>query len=172
MPTIQTERLLLRLAKKSDASAVYTNWTRDPQISKYMRWNTHASINHTIEWLDATAARGFDGKVYDWLFILKETGKPIGSGGIFYNSTHNMFELGYCVMRPLWGKGFATEAARAILQFAKQELGQTKFFACHAKENVVSGKILKKLGFVYSNDSSYSKFDGSQTFESCDYFLG
>jgi len=99
MPTIQTERLLLRLGKASDAEAVYNNWASDV------------------------------------------------------------------------GQGFATEAARGILQFAKDDLAQTKLFACHAKENVVSGKILKKLGFVYSNDSSYSKFDGSQTFESCDYFL-
>ena len=167
---IETERLLLRLAKVSDAEAVYNNWVSDPQVSKFMRWNTHTSIDETKEWLAATEARGFTDNVHDWLFVLKETGEPIGSGGVFYNSTCDALELGYCVMRPLWGKGIASEAAKAILQFATEKLGKTKIYACHAKENMASGKILEKLGFVYTGDTSYAKFDNSQKFESSEYF--
>jgi len=169
----ETERLLLRPAKVTDAEAIYNNWTSDPAVSHFMRWNTHQSIDETIEWLTRMEAElSNPNKTFcDWIFVLKETNQPIGSGGIFYNKTHDMLEVGYCLMKSRWGQGFATEAARGILNFAMTELGASKFFACHAKENTASGKIIEKLGFVYKSDSQYSKFDGSQTYETREYFL-
>jgi len=171
--TFETERLLLRPAKITDAKAIYTNWTSDPSVSHFMRWNTHRSIDETVEWLTRMEAElSNSNKTFsDWLFICKETNQPIGSGGVFQNKTHNMLELGYGLMKSRWRQGLATEAARGILNFAIAEYGIRKFFACHAKDNPASGGILEKLGFVYRSDGQYSKFDGSQTFETREYFL-
>jgi len=170
-PVLESERILLRPLKVSDAQAIYTNWTSDPDVAQFMRWSTHSSINETITWLTSEEAKVSDSGLYDWLFVLKETGEPFGSGGVFHNNTHNMFELGYCIMKKYWGNGLTTEAARTILNFAECKLAQNTFFACHAKDNPASGRILEKLGFTYKNDGQYSKFDNSRTYETREYFL-
>ena len=169
-PVLESERIILRPAKLSDAEAIYSNWASDPEVAKYMRWNTHSSIEETKTWLTGVEASVADDN-YDWLFVLKETNEPFGSGGIFYNSTHDKFEIGYCLMKQRWGQGFAYEAAFVILDFAINVLGKKEFFACCAFENLASAKILEKLGFMYKNDGEYSSFDCSRTFKSREYFL-
>jgi len=149
-PILKSERVLLRPLKVSDAQIIYNNWTSDPDVAEFMRWSTHSSVNDTITWLTYEEAKIPDSDLYDWLFVLKETDEPFGSGGLFFNSTHNMFELGYCIT---------------------YRLNQNKFFACHANDNPASGRILEKLGFVYKNNAQYSKFDGSRTYESREYFF-
>ena len=170
-PILETQKLRLRPAKVSDAEAVYNNWASDPSVTKYMRWNTHGSIDETIEWLTRAESVVSDKNSYDWLFVLKETNEPIGSGGVFVNTKHDAHELGYCIMQSRWGQGFAVEASKEILRFAADELGATEFFATHAKDNPASGKVLEKLGFVYKSDGEYSSFDGKREFKSCEYFL-
>jgi len=169
-PILESRRIISRPAKITDADAIFNNWTSDPDVSHFMRWNTHASIDETVAWLTGVEANIANDN-YDWLFVLKKTGEPFGSGGIFFNATHDVYELGYCIMKREWGKGFATEAARTILDFATRELGLTKFFACHAVKNPASGKVLQKLGFVYSGDGSYTSFDGKRAHATHDYFL-
>ena len=169
-PTLETTRLILRPGKITDAELVFKNWTNDPNVSKFMRWNTHSTVADTAEWLTQVEANVGKENAFDWLFILKESNQPIGSGGVFYSSTHNMMEIGYCLMQKCWGQGLATEAAQRMMDFAIKDLGQTQLYACHAKDNPASGSIIKKLGFVYSNDSVYPNFDGSTEFESCEYF--
>ena len=168
-PILETKRLILRPGKVSDAQAVFNNWTSDPDVAEFMRWSTHSSIDQTIAWLTDAEANVSDEKSYDWLFVQKETNAPIGSGGIYYNETQGMFEVGYGLMKQCWGMGYVTEAARAIQKFAICELNQTKLYACHAMENPASGKILEKLGFVYTGDGEYSSFDGKRTFKSRGY---
>jgi len=169
-PMLETERMLLRPAKIADAQAIYNNWTSDPDVARFMRWNVHCSVEETVEWLARTVANVANENSYDWLFVLKETNEPIGSGGVFYSKKHDMFEIGYGIMKARWGQGFATETATAIMEFAVEELGKTQLYACHANENPASGSILKKLGFVYKGDGEYSSFDGKRVFQCKEYF--
>jgi ribosomal-protein-alanine N-acetyltransferase len=64
-----------------------------------------------------------------------------------------------------------TEASRAMLGFAIQRLLEARFFGRHAKENPASGRVMKKLGFVYQKDGTYSSFDGARTFDCKEYIL-
>jgi ribosomal-protein-alanine N-acetyltransferase len=73
-------------------------------------------------------------------------------------------------MKKYWGLGLATEASRAMLTFAVDELNEKNFYARYVKENTASGRVLEKLGFVYKQDGEYSAFDG-RVFESREYFL-
>jgi len=169
-PQLETERMLLRPAKVEDAQIIYNNWTSDPDVAKFMRWNVHGSVDETIDYLTRTEINVADENSYDWLFVLKATNEPIGSGGVFHSKKHDMFELGYGIMKACWGKGFATEAATAIMKFAIEELGKTQLYACVANENPASGSVLKKLGFVYKGDGEYSSFDGKRVFQCKEYF--
>ena len=170
-PILETERLLLRPLKISDAETIYNNWATDPEVIKYVRWNAHQSIDVTVEWLSSAEENITSEKNYDWGFILKETGEMIGSGGVYYNDEQKMFEIGYVTMKKYWNKGLTTEAAKVIVDFAVNELNQTTLYACYAKENIASGRIMEKCGFVYQRDGEYSSFDGKRTFEGREYFL-
>jgi len=170
-PTIKTERLTLRPFLLSDAQDVFDTWTTDSEVSKFMRWNTHTSLKETTEFITLAIENIPSPHSYDWIFILNETGKPIGSGGLYWKEKYKMFELGYCLAKKAWGQGFAVEASVGILDFAKQMLNEDQFFAEYVKENSASGRVLEKLGFVYHSDGEYSTFDGKTTFQSCNYFL-
>ncbi|MCL2034559.1 MAG: GNAT family N-acetyltransferase [Oscillospiraceae bacterium] len=170
-PTIETDRILLRPLKISDAEAVFKKWANDPGVTKYMRWNTHQTINETIEWLTFEEKNIASGDSYSWGFVYKENDELFGSGGMIHNKDIRMFEIGYVLMEKYWNMGLATEAAKAFIDFAVKELKQTSFFAVHAKENPASGKVMEKLGFIYDKDGSFTSFDGKRTFECRDYIL-
>ena len=170
-PILETERLLLRPLKISDAEAIYNNWATDPEVSKYVRWSAHQSIDVTVEWLSSAEKNITSEKSYDWGFVLKETGEIIGSGGVYYNDEQKMFEVGYVMMKKHWNKGLTTEAAKAMVDFAVNKLKQTELYARYAKENVASGKVMEKCGFVYRSDGEYSSFDGKRTFQGREYFF-
>lgn len=170
-PVIETERLILRPLTVGDARAVFEGWASDQEVTRFLRWNLHKNIEETKEWLvsEETAAMGED--VFNWGFVLKENQKLIGSGGLIYSHQHQMYELGYTLARDLWGKGLTTEAAKRIVEYARDELKIKRLFAAHAISNVASGKIIKKIGFTYKREGTYLSFDGSRTFQSKEYIM-
>ncbi len=170
-PILESERIILRPLKVSDAEHIFKSWTSDPEVAKFMIWDLHKSVEDTIKWLNSVEQGIDDENQYIWGFVLKETGKLFGSGGITYKSEHNCYELGYNIMKKYWGQGLTTEAGRAILDFAVNCLGEKKFFCRHAVDNIGSMKVMTKLGFQYFADSSYSSLEGKKYFESKDYYL-
>lgn len=170
-PVIETERLTLRPLTVGDAKAVFEGWASDQEVARFMRWNLHKNIEETKEWLvsEEIAAMGED--VFNWGFMLKENQRLIGSGGLIYSRQHQMYEIGYTLARDFWWKGLTTEAAKRIVEYAKDELKIKRLFAAHAIDNVASGKIIKKIGFTFQKEGTYSSFDGSRTFQSKEYIM-
>ncbi|GEM_PF-2803310 len=95
----------------------------------------------------------------------------IGSIGFLWNEKIGMYEIGYIITRAAWGKGIVTEAGKKIILFAKEELGANEMFAKHAVDNVASGRVLEKLGFIFRGTGTYKKFSGSETFNCKEYVL-
>lgn len=170
-PVIETERLILRPLKVEDAETIFEGWATDQEVARFMRWNLHKNINETKEWLIFEEAATTGESTYNWGFVLKENQRLIGCGGLIFSQEHQMYEIGYNLARNCWGKGFATEAAKRIVEYAKHELKVTQLFATHAKENVSSGKVIEKIGFIYQNEGIYSSFDGSKVFQSKEYIM-
>ncbi len=170
-PVIETERLLLRPLTVKDAEAIFEGWARDKDVARYMRWNPHKSIEETIEWLAGEEAAAEREDIYNWGFVLKADQKLIGSGGLIFSEKHQMFEIGYNLAQDYWGKGFATEAARRIVEYASEKLKIKILFATHATDNVASGKLIEKIGFHYRDEGTYSSFDESRMFQSKEYIM-
>ena len=170
-PILETERLILRPLTVSDAETVFANWTSDPDVARFMRWERHKSISETQEWLAAEEELIERDSVYNWGFGLKETGELIGSGGLVFIESKVMYELGYNIMKKCWGQGIATEAAQRIIDFGKNELKQKQFYCCHAKDNPASGNVMTKIGFRYQQDGTYSSWNQERMFESKEYLL-
>ena len=170
-PILETDRIILRPMKTSDAEEIFNNWATDFDVLKYVRWNAHESINVTREWLAFEEENLENSNSYQWAFVNKGNGEIFGSGGLTYAEERKMFEIGYAIMKKYWNQGFATEFADAMIDFAINCLKQTNIFGKHAKENPASGKVLEKAGFVYYGDVEYSSFDGQRVFDSKEYIF-
>lgn len=162
---IETERLFLRPLAVSDAKDVF-EWVSDPIVNRFMPYSVYENISQVEEWLSSLAD-----EENEFAFCLKETGKVIGSGSITFNPERNAYELGYNINRAFWGCGYATEAAKAMIQWAYQELGARDFCANHAKANTASGNVIKKCGLQFDHYGQYSRFDGSETFDAVCYIM-
>lgn len=170
-PILETERLLLRPLTVDDVESAFINWTSDPDVAKFMRWAVHKNVSETREWLASDEALIESDEVYNWGFLLKRTGELIGSGGLVFKESAGMYELGYNIMKKYWSQGLTTEAAKAIIDFGKNELMQKQFYCCHAKDNPASGKVMTKVGFRYQNDGVYYSWNQERKFESKEYLL-
>ena len=158
--TLETERLILRPLTVADAEHIFTTWTSDPQVTRYMIYPTHASVEVTRSWLaDVEKNRDSEEEV-DLGFELKATGKLIGSGGAYYKADKKAYSIGYNIARDYWGNGYATEAMTAIMQYLIKEKGAKRFISEHAVDNLASGRVMEKLGLKYYADGSYAKYDG------------
>lgn len=169
-PVLETERLVLRPLSAADAKAAWL-WTSDREVNEYMNYTVHKSLEDTLAWLKQEEESLESDSMYDFGFVRRDSGELIGSGGLNFNQDYNMWELGYNLRRDCWNQGYVTEAAEAILRFGKEQLRIHRFFGRHAKDNPASGRVLQKNGFIYVQDGSYKKADGSRTFSSQEYIL-
>lgn len=155
---IETERLILRPLTENDANDVF-EWAGDPIVNKYMPYPVHKSPVTVREWISSIKPEN-----NEFGFVLKETGKVIGSGNIRPES-ETQYTVGYNINRAYWGKGYATEAASAMIRWAHDTLGIQEFTAQHATANTASGNVLRKCGFQFDRFGQYSRYDGSEIFD-------
>ena len=83
-----------------------------------------------------------------YLVELKAVGEPIGMCGLIKRETLKDVDLGFSFLPGYWGKGYAFEAASAVLSYANRTLGLSRIVAITSPDNVPSGKLLEKLGFL------------------------
>ena len=91
------------------------------------------------------AAKGQDRRLPHFLVTLPATGEVIGSVGLAAQDDGEV-ELGYWIARSHWGRGYAPEAARAVLRLART-IGHRRIVAGHFVDNPTSGRVLAKIGF-------------------------
>ena len=174
---IETTRLILRPLTPADAETAYYGWTGDAEVAKYVSWLPHHSIDDTIEWLrEIEWKQDGAGNIapndnYIWGFVLKETGELFGSGGLIWEESYRLFQVGFNIMKSHWNHGYTTEAMKAILDFSVKRLGITRVAGGHAKENFASARVIEKLGFVYDREDITPHVDGARFFDSREYFL-
>ena len=125
---IDTERLILRKFKNTDAEEIFNNWLSDTEVSKYMVWNHQKNIEETKRWLEKCIAKYEKLDSYNWGIELKESGELIGS--ISANKADNIdecYEIGYAIGRRFWRNGYATESLKAVVEYLIKEVGIRKF---------------------------------------------
>lgn len=91
-----------------------------------------------------------------WPIFEKASGDFIGCCGVRpYESETDSYEIGFHLRKKFWGKGYASEAARAVINYCFAELNASKLFAGHHPQNNNSKKLLQRLGFQYIGDNYY-----------------
>lgn len=163
---IETERLILRPLKIEDAEAVY-QWVTDERVTRYMNYNTYTSLEEVVGWL--TALQEPD-EEYHFGFVRKEDGLLIGSGSIGPESNRKEFwHFGYNFRYDCWGKGYATEATKAMMNFANVHFNVVNFSSSHVEQNKASGHVMEKCGLHFVKYGQFQKLDGSNKMRSMEY---
>jgi len=149
---IETERLLLRLFELKDIEVSY-EMNLDTEVSRYTGDGGVVS-KEEIERRIKEDVMG-DYKKYGFgrfAVELKETGACIGFCGLKFLPDMKETDLGFRFMSEHWGKGYATEAAKACHEYGFNELGLKRIIAMVLPANLGSIRVLEKLGFEYETD--------------------
>ena len=164
--TIETDRLILRRLMPTDYKAM-SAWTKDARVYKYLLGNPIQDEQDIINYIRRNDPNSKSR--YVMLILDKKDGHAIGVVGCSYDKEDTSWEISYSIRYDDWGKGYSTEAAIGLRDYLIDENGATLFKGECAKENIASRRILEKMGLVYNHDSSYTKHDGSVTYESMVY---
>ena len=146
---IETERLLLRRPKQSDAQAIYDRYASDREVTRYLSWPRHRSVADTLAFLSLSDSEWQRWPAGPYLAFTSANGAPgalIGSTGLFYKSPTRAV-TGYVFAKEAWGNGYATEALQAMVELAKQTGVERLEAICHA-EHMPSAHVLEKCGFI------------------------
>lgn len=147
---LDTGRIILRRFTVQDASDMFQNWASDPEVTKYLRWRPHPSMEATASLLAEWVKSYSDPNYYQWAIELHENGKVIGSIGILDPSCSDASgEIGYCMGKAWWGQGLMTEALTAVEAFAFEEVGFNRLEAFHSVNNPASGRVMQKGGMRF-----------------------
>ncbi len=145
--TLETDRLILRKFTPEDAEDMYENWASDPEVTKYLTWPVHTSVDVTKKLLEIWVQRYRDDNSYNWAIEYKETGRVIGNISVVkLNEAVESADMGYCMSRALWGRGIMPEALKAVIAFLFDEVGLNRIAACHDPGNSKSGRVMEKAG--------------------------
>lgn len=148
-PTLRTERLVLRPFELDDVPDV-TRLAGDAEVASTTLNIPHPYAPEMAEsWIRAHATWWGAGELANFAVTLRESGEVVGAIGLVLNTRHENAELGYWIGRPYWGRGYATEAARAVVEFGLDGLGLHRVHAHHFTRNPASGRVLLKVGMRY-----------------------
>lgn len=146
--TITTERLVLRIFEKSDAETV-TKLCNNYNIYKNTLYLPYPySIDYALSWIENHLDNFNVDKSYEFAITDKGTGKLYGAIALSNNQRFHNGEIAYWIGEEFWGNGYATEASKAILEFAFNVKQYHKVYARHFASNLASGKVIEKLGML------------------------
>lgn len=143
---IETSRLALRRPVAADAGAIYTRYSSDTEVTKYVGWPTHQSIEQTKAFLAFSEAEWNRWPAGPYLIERQGDRELLGGTGLAFESP-TAAATGYVLARDAWGHGYATEALTAIVDVARQLGVQQLFALCHPNHGA-SIHVLEKCGFV------------------------
>ena len=147
--TLITNRLILRKVKKEDAEPMFYNWASDPEVTKYLTWPPHQSVEVTKSIIEAWIKEDENPQINRFMITTKESGEPIGSIDVV-GYVDGAPEVGYCLARNYWNKGYMTEAFKALIDYLFN-LGFTKIVIEADTQNIGSNKVIEKCGFAFTH---------------------
>lgn len=145
---LETERLILRRQVREDTPTLVALWT-DDGVTRFM--GGPRDPDKLQEIFQATAADPF-ADAYDlWPVVEKDSGHVVGHCGVLDKEVEGRqaFELVYVFARDVWGRGYATEMASSLRDFAFERLSLSKLIALIEPENKASARVAEKVGMRF-----------------------
>jgi [ribosomal protein S5]-alanine N-acetyltransferase len=149
LPTLETERLILRKLTLDDAQDMF-EYAQDSEIARLGLWQPFYTLQDSIDDLNSVLEGYAQGKMMTWAMEHKEDRKMIGRLVLgHYEPDDARADLGYAMNRRYWGKGYATEAIRRVVKFGFEELSLNRIGAVVLPENIASIRVLEKAGLKF-----------------------
>lgn len=170
---IETDRLILRRYVIEDADAMYKNWASDSEVTKFLTWQPHSSVDVSrsiiVDWLKEYS----DEKYYHWAIVLKDNrNEPIGGISVVHMKEDiSMVHIGYCLGRAWWRRGIMSEALKAVMDFMFDTVEVNRVEARHDPMNPNSGKVMQKCGMKYEGTLRSADRNNQGICDACYYAL-
>ena len=147
LPTITTQRLVLRPLTSDDADAVFDIFS-DDEVMRYWSTVPMTSREEAVTLLEEIAAFFKNRELFQWGVADRVTNRIVGTCTLFQMVwRHRRAEIGYALNRECWGKGFGREAVGALIDFAFDTLQLERLEADTDPRNHRSRSMLGRLGF-------------------------
>lgn len=159
MPPLETKRLLLRKLTLDDANDMF-EYACEPDITKYVPWEYHKSIEDTLTFLRTVMKKYEENIGADWGIVLKESNKLIGTIGVRLSPENARAEIGYALSKNYWNKGITIEAMNEIIRFGFNKMDLNRIEARAQVKNVASQRVMIKAGMTYEGtirEESFAK---------------
>lgn len=148
-PTLTTQRLVLRPLDQSDASRVQ-ELAGDSRIAATTKAIPHPHPDGLAEsWISTHPEHWQNGSCMTCAVVEAATGSLVGVVGLM-EIGNSEAELGYWIGVPYWRKGYCSEAAQVLVEYAFQALPISRIHAVHLSSNPASGRVLRKTGFRHT----------------------
>lgn len=147
--TLETPRLILRRARPDDAQLMFDNWANDPDVTKFLTWPPHRSVEVTKQIINSWVAQYEKDGYYQWVIVLKEIDQPIGSLIVNTVGRAESAHVGYCIGKAWWHRGLMSEALQRVIDFLFDEVGYHRVESLHDPNNPNSGAVMRKCGMQY-----------------------
>ncbi|MCA1618679.1 MAG: GNAT family N-acetyltransferase [Acidobacteria bacterium] len=145
MKTLGTERLVLRMFREEDLEE-YSAMAADPEVTRYL--GDGSTLSRADAWRQMAMILGhWQLRGYGmWAVEESATGRLAGRIGFFNPEGWPGFELGWTLAREFWGRGYATEGARAALEYGFTEMGRERVISLIRPANAPSVRVAERLG--------------------------
>lgn len=148
--TIETERLILRRFRRDDRDAVFKNWAADERVQLMYSEPVYTSVEAVDGLLDKYIGAYEQPDCYRWAITEKGTDECIGQIAYFLVDSKNRFaEIEYCIGAAFQRRGYATEAAKAVIKYGFESIGLHKVQICTKTINKPSRRVIEKCGLTY-----------------------
>jgi len=152
---LETERIAFSRWTQDDYDLAFLLWG-DESVTRYISKTGKFTEREIMKRLHIEIENEKNFRVQYWPIFEKATDELIGCCGLRpYNIEERIYEIGFHLRHRYWGRGLASEAARATIQYSLDTLNAAELFAGHNPNNAESEKILKKLGFEYIGNEFY-----------------
>lgn len=148
---LETPRLYLREFTIEDAQLLI-DLNSNPNVTRYTGDGPVKDLAEAKRILTDIILPQYKNKMGRWAVHLKSNNEFIGWCGLKFIAEENEIDLGYRFFENHWGKGYASESAKAVLEYGVNTLKLKNIIARAAKDNVASINVIKKLGMVYLKD--------------------
>ena len=147
---LETNRLLLRELDVNDAERFY-QLNENPKVIQYTGNSAFASLAEAKDFLSNYQDYKLNG-FGRWAVIDKQTEAFLGWCGLKFCEVENEVDIGFRFFEEHWNHGYATESAKACLEYGFEKLGLRRIVGRAMKENIASVKVLEKIGLQYERD--------------------
>ena len=163
---LETPRLVLRRFEEKDAEAMFA-WAGDSQVTRFLRYATHKSVDDSRavlrQWQECYRRPDF----YEWAVTEKECSRTVGAIALNVLNEHDRSgDVGYCLLRECWGRGYMSEALSAVLEFGFHTVGFNRIEGTHSELNPASGAVMRRCGMQYEG-LSRQLYYSNEGFQDC-----